>query len=623
MRGKVIGDGRLRVLLLVAVAVALAGLGRGDAALLSPVLVDANTGKDAEDVGASIGSRRAWAGFVQETAGAKRLYVSFAQDGTFRAPVFADRGNAVAGAALAGNNAGDALVVFTDGGKLYGRRLSNGQAGAPVEISAATQTAQIPPPFVGLHHRRVLAVNEAGAAVVCYTDNSVPELWAAVLPAGGSAWTRVGPLTNTICEDVGIDARGNAIVIGTNTGGHPTADRIVNGTLHSEEIDATGKDEPSVAVTTAGLALAFARVDVGASFGAAAYRKRDIAQDGAWESLGRVDMGALGATNENTEFPRAALTSAGKGIVTFRVNNTATNTARIHFDTVDAGAATPFSAPTKLADVPVGKDAIPVVGPGGQPVVGYVGTGPDGKELSYLRVFSGAVPGPPLPLDPGTGQDVNLFTVPSFVADTPGNFLALIRQAGAAGRVAASFGDYLPPSLAATATPAKVPLGQPVAFAGTAVDSFAAVPAGSIVWTFAAGSVKEPPALTGANVSARFVRPGANQVTVVATDRGGNRAQQTVTVTVDPAKQRITPTRVRRKRLVTIRGTGFVPGERVTITIKRPRAKAKRLRATPNANGAFRVRYRIPKKAVRTKYSVVSCQRACTVKAKGNYRVRR
>src|SRR3979411_916127 len=84
------------------------------AGMLAPKTIDAGTGKDAIEVGGSVGNHRAWAGFLQPTGGVQRLYVGAAHNGTWGSPSRADRGNEVTGAGLAGSSSGAAVVVFSE-----------------------------------------------------------------------------------------------------------------------------------------------------------------------------------------------------------------------------------------------------------------------------------------------------------------------------------------------------------------------------------------------------------------------------------------------------------------------------------------------------------------------------
>jgi hypothetical protein len=466
-------------------------------------------------------------------------------------------------------------------------------------------------------------MNGAGAAVVCFTNGNTGDLYAATAAANSNEWSRVGPLRNVSCDDVGIDSRGNALVVGQDASGQLTADRIVGGQLRSETIDQTGKDEPSVALSSGGNALALARIDAGGSFAAAAWRKADIAQEGAWEKLGRVDEGARGAA-ENSEYARAALDGAGTGVLTFRVNNPATNTARLYFAPVDARAAAPVVAPRKLADVAVGQEAIPNVDASGNPIVAREGTGSNGKALPFVYVFANGSPGQALPLVPESGDDVDLVNVPSFAADTSGNFLALLRRASGPVRVVAAFGDFVPPTLKPQASPQRPRLAQLVTLRSRATDSFASVPPGSVEWRFARGSVEGAAVRHSETISVRFLRAVPAVVRVSATDRAGNRAEQTLTLQVAPARAvlRASPARRRRGGTVTFTGAGFLPRRAVALLIGRSRAHAfKFATARGTARGTFRKRYRLSARAAPGVYVVLACQLQCRIKASARLRI--
>ena len=96
-----------------------------------------------------------------------------------------------------------------------------------------------------------------------------------------------------------------------------------------------------------------------------------------------------------------------------------------------------------------------------------------------------------------------------------------------------------------------------------------------------------------------------------ATDRGGNTTTKTLVVTVSPPGLKVAPKALRRRRKVTISGSGFIPGKPLRIQIRRPPVRTRTLKGKPNAAGNFRVRYAVPKKAARGRYTVVACQLAC------------
>lgn len=604
-----------RLLATAALGLTIPMIVNGQAALLPPVTIDANTGLDALDVGASIGNRRGWAAFVQTTGGVQRLYVAYAEEGAFSPPFLADRGNAVTAAALAGNDAGDAIVVFTEQvgakGVLFSRRLSGGQAAEALQASAIGTNAVIRSPLAGLHHARIVAVTASGAAAVCYRDADTDAIYVGTLAPSAGTWLPVGPLKSTRCDDIAVDARGNVIVVSQDQNNDLVADRIVNGALRSEVIDAEGMDEPSVALSTAGTAVALARVDAGGNFAAAAWRKADVAQDGAWTKLGVVDA-AVRANGENTSFPRAALNAAGRGVVTFNVTNPGTNSARVYSALTDASKTSGVvGTPQKLADVKVGQVPVPNVLATGDPLVQYQATAPNGKLLPVVHVFVRGAPGPARPLLPESGDDVELLNVPSFAADTPGNFLAVLRRYSTPVRAVGVFGDFVPPALNPAAVPRRPRLGFLVVLRANAADSFAALRPGAATWRFPRGAVQGKRIRVGDRLSVRFLRRGRVRVTLTALDRAGNRAQLTRTITVAPTRPRV---RVRGGVVV---GSRFVPRLRVTLRLQQGK-RGQRL-AAPRADrrGRFRVRLR----ARGGRYVLVACQLGCRVKARRMVRI--
>src|SRR5919198_3464003 len=406
---------RSRVGVAVAVvATALFGLSSSSAGLLQPQTIDAGTGADAIDVGASFGGKQAWAGFEQAASGVNRLYVAHAQDGVFAAARPADRGNAVTSAALAGNGSGGALAVFTENvsgaSTLFGRRLSDGQLGPALQISADGQSVSL----LKVHRVRQAAENDAGVAAVCYVD-SLGAAFAAVLTPSGTSWTRFGPLKSKSCDDIAVDAAGDVIVLGEDADNHPSTDRIVGGTLQpGEEVDSTGKDEPSLAVFGSS-ALVLARIDaVSGGFAAAAWKLNDIAAGGSWQSLGSIDNGVLDATG-NVEFARAAVAPNGKGIVTFRVGHPGTQTSSDYYEPFDASAATPIGQPQQLTSEGKVSDVMPLVDADGNGLAIWTDSNGSNDE-QHVRSFAPGAPAQDVIL-PGSG----LSATTSFEADSGGH----------------------------------------------------------------------------------------------------------------------------------------------------------------------------------------------------------
>lgn len=429
---------------IAAITAAVVAAGSARAGVSQPQTLDANTAESSYDVGAVVGGGQAWAAFVQPTNGLEHLYVAHAQGGLFGAAALVDGGSPISGAVAAGNSSGDGVIVYRQmagiaPGSLYARRLTGGRIGDEAMLTAAGESGNLPQIQLGVHHRRVLAENDAGAAALCYTDPHTDVAYAAVSTAG-DAWTRYGPLMSRTCDDIGVDARGDVIIIGEDAHLRAAADRIVDGALHSEEIDPDAMDEESLALAANGAVLVFARTTTGNDFSGSAWLLGDIAAGGSWKSLGAVDNGAR-SPGENTEYVRGALAPNGKGILTFRVNHPAAGTSSLYWSPVDTSAPAALGRAQKLADVDGGADAIPQVDARGDglalydananetasPVVQTLGTGPH-ETIQLSTDAHGA------------------FCVPCFQVDRNGSFLSLVRQGASPQRIAAVFDTVAAPA---------------------------------------------------------------------------------------------------------------------------------------------------------------------------------
>src|SRR5205085_12255454 len=133
-------------------------------------------------------------GIVQKTNGQNRLYAVYARNGTFRRPFLVDRGNAVVTAGLAGSQGGAAVIAWTEkvGNKqvLFARRLAGGGAGTNVQVSVNGEDAQFGSAMNPFDRNHAIAMNDAGAAVLCYVDAAGMKSYAATLGRTGNAWTR-------------------------------------------------------------------------------------------------------------------------------------------------------------------------------------------------------------------------------------------------------------------------------------------------------------------------------------------------------------------------------------------------------------------------------------------------
>jgi hypothetical protein len=475
--------------------------------VLAPQTIDAGTGADAYEVGVAIGHNEAWAAFVQHTDGHARLYVAHARNKVFGPPALADDANLAAagapvtGAALAGSASGGAVVTYgvTDAAghsEIFARRLTDGDIGDEASITPTGASGKLPQLTLGVHHRRVLAENDAGVAALCYIDPATNDAYAAVAAAGSNTWTRYGPLMSTTCEDIGVDARGDVIVIGEDANMRAATNRIIGGVLHSEEIDPDAMDEESLALSSNGAALVFARTTTGTDFAGSAWLLPDIAVGGPWQSLGAID-GSVRQPGDNTEYVRGALAANGQGIVTFRVNDPAAGTSALFWLRVSTTASSPLAPPQELAEADVGADAIPQVDARGNGVVLY------DKRANETPVPVVLTPAAQSSVELATGANGS-FCVPCFQEDTAGDFLSLIRKGVDPQRVAAVFGSpevAVGPKPALRVAPHKVRRGRTATLVGSGFGPRARV---ALFLVPAHSDVRLPFARTRANSNGAF-----------------------------------------------------------------------------------------------------------------------
>jgi hypothetical protein len=603
-----------------AVLAATLGLSSGHAGLLQPQPIDANTGDDALDVGASFGSKQAWAGFEQPASGtAMKFYVAHAQDGVFAAAQPVDQ-DAITSAALTGNANGSGVAVYTKKvngvSTLFGRRLSGAQLGQTLQISADAQNVNL----LRVHRMRQVAENGAGVAAVCYVDNAAAQLWAAVLGPSATSWSRFGPLTSTDCSDIAVDAAGDVIVLGQDNGNIATTNRIVGGTLQpGEQVDPTAKDEPSLAVW-GNSALVLARVSPnGGAFTADAWKLNDIGAGGTYQRLGHVSPADWDPNgNYNVEFAKAAIASNGKGIITLRLGNPGTQTSSDYYETFDAGSATPLGQPQKLAGESKLADVTPAVDASGNGLATWGdqnGASPD----QHIRSFAPGAPAQDVIL---AGSELNATT--SFEADTVGDFLTVVERGSSPVRVAAFFGDYFKPTLAPSSSIQRPVVPIPIRLHSGAADSFAALSPSAVHWHFPAGSILGPLDLTGLDVTVTPATVGPVTVKLTATDKGGNTATGRLVLKFTAhAKLKVTPAKVKKRARIRLAGKGFAPDKAVSLALmKGSKVKARLGFGLPNGNGGFSTRERLGKKIRAGRYSVRACQQRCRIKATARLRVK-
>jgi hypothetical protein len=504
-----------------ACAAALGGMfaAPGLARLLAPQRINANTGQDALNVGASLGSRQAWAGLVQKTNGQNRLYAAYARSGTFRPAFVADRGNAVVTGGLAGNQRGAAVIVWTEkvGNQqvLFGRRLADGRAGAVVQISVAGEDAQFGNAMFPFDRTHGVAMNDAGAAVLCYFDAAGVKSYAASLAPRTNQWTR----HEMACSDPHIDAGGDVLAdVGKDANNKFSAAMLVGGQVRNEIIDAnvTPMDEFAIGLGAGGTAMALGRDN---NFHAIAYRKASLTANSGWENVGPLETDLIQA-NANPEDPFAALDARGNGIVVFRDNSA--NNPQGYYRLVSAGRP--------LGGAVLDHSAArlrPAVDAAGNPRVAYSAN--DAKS-GFINRFRRGNPGTALALAPGLGP----YSVPSLTSiavDTAGDFLVLLREETNPLHVRAVFGDFAAPTLRPSASPRSPLVGQRVRLRSRASDAFADLSKRNIRWTLPRG-VQLSRTTTGASIRVKFSRRGRFHIHVVATDPAGNRTRRAFSIRV-------------------------------------------------------------------------------------------
>ncbi len=601
-------------------AATLLGLSSGKAGLLQPQPIDANTGDDALDVGASFGNKQAWAGLEQPASGTgMKFYVAHAQDGVFAAAQPVDQ-DAVTSAALAGNGNGGAVAVFTKKvngiSTLFGRRLAGGQLGPALQISAQAQNVTL----LKVHRLRQVAENDAGVAAVCYVDNAAGQLWAAILGTTATSWARFGPLTSTDCADIAVDAAGDVIVLGQDNSKVATTDRIVGGTLQpGEQIGATAKDEPSLAVWD-NSALVLARVELnGGPFTAGAWKLNDIAAGGSYQSLGNIDQGLVDPNgNVNVEFAKAAVAANSKGLITFRLGNPVTQTSSDYYETFDAGTGTPLGQPQKLAGESKLADVTPAVDASGNGLATWSdqnGTSPE----QHIRSFATGAPAQDVIL---AGSELNATT--SFGADAAGDFLAAVERGSSPVRVAAFFADYVKPTLTPSSSTQTPVVPRPIELHSGAADSFAALPPSAVHWHFPAGSILGSLDLTGLDVNVMPATVGRVTVRLTATDNGRNTATGRLVLKFSAhPKLKVKPVTAKKRARVRLAGKGFAPDKAVSLVLmKRSKVRARLGFGLPNGNGGFSTRLRLGKRVRAGRYIVRACQVRCRIKATARLRVK-
>lgn len=507
-----------------AIALALSSPAPAPAGLLKPQLIDAGTGGDAIAVGSSLAPRHAWIGLFQKTAatGDQRLYAAYASDGVFGRPFPIDRGNAVITAGLAGNDTGSAIAVWTEkvgaDQVLFGRRLANGAAGPTEQISVAGQDArfdfgQASAPF---DRATGMAMNHAGAAVLCYSDAAGNKSYAATLAPGANAWATVEE--TGACVDPQLDSRGDSLLgAGKDANNKFAAFELIGGQFRSEVIDpnVVPMDEFSVALGSSGTALAMGRDN---NFNTLTYSKPDLGGSAPWTNVGPIEKDLI-QSNANPEDPFAALNGAGDGIVVFRDNSNANPQG--YFRVVSHGSPGAGGVLNKSMS-----RLRPAVDAAGDAFVAYHA----GSLVSaFLSRFNASTPLTPLALAPG----LEPYDAPSLTAiavDPAGNSLDWIVHGMAPTQVYAVLGDFVAPTLSPSVSPRRPRHRRSVVLRSHAADDFASLRPSEVRWKLPRGARAKR--RTGLTIRVSFRRHGSYLIRVTASDPGGNRATRAFTVRV-------------------------------------------------------------------------------------------
>jgi hypothetical protein len=384
-----------------------------------------------------------------------------------------------------------------------------------------------------------------------------------------------------------------------------------------EPVDATAKDEPSLAVW-GNSALVLARVSPnGGAFTAGVWTLDDVAAGGPYHSLGYVTSADWDPSgNYNVEFAKAAVAADGRGIVTFRLGNPGTQTSSDYFEPFDAGLPTPLGLPQKLAGESKLADVTPAVDGSGNGLATWTDQN-DAIPVQHVRSLLADGSDFLLP-----GSDLNATT--SFAADGAGDFLAVVERGSSPTRVAAFFADLATPILApSSGTPIPV-VGTPVQLHSGATDSLASVAASSVHWHFPAGSILGPLDLTGLDVTVTPATVGVVTVQLTAKDKGGNiGAGRLVLKFTAHVKLKVIPAKVRKRGRIRLVGKGFASDKAVTLTLlKGSKVRARLGYGLPNGNGGFTTKVRLSKKIRTGRYVVRACQVRCRIKATARLRVK-
>jgi hypothetical protein len=309
-------------------------------------------------------------------------------------------------------------------------------------------------------------MNDAGAAGVCYDDAAAQKSFIATLAPGASQWVEHPVASN--CLDLVMDARGDVVSVGFN-GTSFDASKIVNGQASTETISDNVMDEPSVAISPSGLAIALVRDK---NFHIVAFRKRDIISASPWESLGRVDSDNVFDPGDSPEEPRATVDSHGDGVIVWHSNSM--NDPKTAYNPIkngQPGTAT-FLAKEAMDSFPYATTIAT-----GTPAVAFELPG----VQTGLFSFTAGMPRARLTLAPGMAPTL-LNSAAGFTGDGQGDVIVLLFQGQNPGHTVAVLSDFGRPILKPSA-PHKVHANKPVTLTGGATDAFADIQPNQVHWT--------------------------------------------------------------------------------------------------------------------------------------------
>ncbi len=405
---------------------------------------------------------------------------------------------------------------------MLARRLTNGRAGAAVEVNPAGTSASFAPvgavsPFV---RGRLMAMDATGGAAICYVVGMQQTI--ATLAPGKNSW--VNHAAQSSCQDLAIDNRGDVVSISLSNN-MITATRIVGGQVANDTFGANLMDEPALAVSPTGMAIVVAR---DTNFHVVGLENKNIAAGGTWSSLGRVDSNNVFDPGDSPEEPRPALDNNDNGIVIWHSNSM--NDPKTAFALIRDGV--PQTA-TFLSKEFLDSFPYPAIVAPGFPVAGFEqtdATNPAETDTTLFTFERGSASSPLTPF-PGLAPTF-LSTDVGLVGDGTGDLLLADNQgATPPGHLDAVLGDFTTPTIHPTLKPSQPRAGKAVTLNSGAADTFAQLTATEVTWKLPHG-VKALHGTHGLEIRVRFAKPGRYKIKNTATDRNGNSTTATLTVKV-------------------------------------------------------------------------------------------